>query len=69
MKLEPIRNPHAKIGQVQKKTKVEEKEELIDNTKRATLDKYGVLNPPSYSLEKSSGQEVYAATSSHERPK
>ncbi len=42
MKLEPIKNPHAKIGQVQKKTKVEEKDDLIEKTKKTTLDKYGV---------------------------
>lgn len=42
MKLEPIKNPHSKIGQVLKKTKVEEKEELIERTKKQTLDKYGV---------------------------
>jgi len=43
MKLEPIRNPHAQIGQgVQKKTKQEEKDELIEKTKKTTLDKYGV---------------------------
>ena len=44
MKLEPIRNPHAKVGQsgVQKKTKQEEKDELIEKTKKTTLDKYGV---------------------------
>ena len=42
MKLEPIKNPHSKIGQVQKKTKLEEKEELIEKTKKQTLDKYGV---------------------------
>ena len=43
MKLEPIKNPHAKIGTgIQKKSKVEEKDDLIEKTKRTTLDKYGV---------------------------
>ena len=43
MKLEPIVNPHAKSGQgVQKKTKLEEKDELIEKTKKSTIDKYGV---------------------------
>lgn len=43
MKLEPIVNPHAKSGQgVQKKTKQEEKEDLIEKTKKSTIDKYGV---------------------------
>lgn len=47
MKLEPIKNPHSKIGQVQKKTKLEEKDELIEKTKKQALDKYGVS---SYSI-------------------
>ncbi len=43
MKLEPIRNPHAQVGAgIQKKTKQEEKDELIEKTKKTTLDKYGV---------------------------
>ncbi len=42
MKLEPIKNPHSKVGQVLKKTKAEEKDDLIDKTKKTTLDKYGV---------------------------
>ena len=42
MKLDPIKNPHSKIGQVLKKTKQEEKDDLIDKTKKNTLDKYGV---------------------------
>lgn len=42
MKLEPIKNPHSKNNQVQKKTKVEEKDELIEKTKKQTIDKYGV---------------------------
>ena len=43
MKLEPIKNPHAKVGTgIQKKTKQEEKDELIEKTKKTTLDKYGV---------------------------
>jgi hypothetical protein len=41
MKLEPIFNPHARIGQIVKKTKVEEKNELIEQTKTKTLEKYG----------------------------
>jgi hypothetical protein len=43
MKLEPIVNPHAKSGQgVQKKSKQEEKDDLIEKTKKSTIDKYGV---------------------------
>jgi hypothetical protein len=43
MKLEPIKNPHAKVGTgILKKTKQEEKDELIEKTKKTTLDKYGV---------------------------
>ena len=42
MKLEPIKNPHSQVGQIQKKTKQEEKDDLIDKTKKTTLDKYGV---------------------------
>ena len=42
MKLEPIKNPHSQVNQVQKKTKVEEKDDLIEKTKKQTLDKYGV---------------------------
>jgi hypothetical protein len=46
MKLEPIVNPHAKagggLGGTQKKTKQEEKDELIEKTKKTTIDKYGV---------------------------
>ena len=41
MKLAPINNPHAKIGQVQKKTKTEEKEELINKTRTQVIEKYG----------------------------
>eukprot|EP00347_Sterkiella_histriomuscorum_P015789 403355675 len=41
MKLEPIKNPHSQVSQVQKKTKVEEKDDLIEKTKKQTLDKYG----------------------------
>ena len=40
MKLAPINNPHAKIGQVQKKTKTEEKEELINKTRTQVIEKY-----------------------------
>jgi hypothetical protein len=50
MKLEPIVNPHAKSGQgVQKKTKQEEKDELIEKTKKTTIDKYGVSSTPFFS--------------------
>ncbi len=42
MKLEPIKNPHSKVGQILKKTKQEEKDDLIDKTKKSTIDKYGV---------------------------
>ncbi len=49
MKLEPIINPHAKSGQgVQKKTKQEEKDELIEKTKKTTIDKYGVSEKVSF---------------------
>jgi hypothetical protein len=34
MKLEPIFNPHARIGNIVKKTKAEEKDEIIENTKQ-----------------------------------
>ena len=40
MKLEPIFNPHARIGQIAKKTKTEEKDELIASTKQNVLEKY-----------------------------
>ena len=42
MKLDPIKNPHSKTGKVEKKTKQEEKDELIDKTKKTVLNKYGV---------------------------
>ena len=38
---QPIVNPHARIGQIVKKTKTEEKEELIAATKTQVLEKYG----------------------------
>ena len=41
MKLAPINNPHSKIGQVQKKTKSEVKDEFIDKTKTQVIEKYG----------------------------
>ena len=41
MKLAPINNPHSKIGQVQKKSKREEKDEFILKTKTSVIDKYG----------------------------
>lgn len=41
MKLAPIHNPHAKIGQVLKKSKQEEKDEFLSKTKTAVIDKYG----------------------------
>lgn len=41
MKLEPIFNPHSRIGHIVKKTKAEEKDEIIENTKLAVLEKYG----------------------------
>ena len=44
MKLEPIFNPHARIGQIAKKTKTEEKDELIAKTKLTVLDKYAKKN-------------------------
>ena len=40
MKLQPIFNPHTRIGQISKKTKNEEKDELIATTKTAVLEKY-----------------------------
>jgi len=40
MKLEPIYNPHSEIGHVVKKTKTEEKDELIASTKQHVLEKY-----------------------------
>ena len=44
MKLEPIINPHARIWQVTKKSKAEEKDELIEATKKTAIEKYGVSN-------------------------
>lgn len=41
MKLAPIYNPHNKVGQVQKKTRQEEKEEFLIRTKTQVLEKYG----------------------------
>ena len=41
MKHAPIYNPHARVGQVAKKTKTEEKDELIAATKTQVLEKYG----------------------------
>jgi len=42
MKLAPIGNPHADINKgKEKKTKAEEKEELIMRTKMNVLEKYG----------------------------
>ena len=41
MKLAPIYNPHAKVGQVMKKTKQEEKDEFLLKTKTTVIDKYG----------------------------
>lgn len=41
MRINPINNPHSKVGQVQKKTKREEREEFILKTKTTVLDKYG----------------------------
>lgn len=41
MKLQPIVNPHAKIGQVMKKSKREERDEFIEKTKTQVLEKYG----------------------------
>lgn len=40
MKLEPIFNPHARIGHIVKKSKAEEKDELITLTKQNVLEKY-----------------------------
>ena len=41
MKHQPIVNPHARIGQIVKKTKAEEKDELIATTKSQVIEKYG----------------------------
>ena len=41
MKLAPIENPHSRIKQVIKKTKNEEKDDLIATTKTQVLEKYG----------------------------
>jgi len=41
MKHQPIVNPHARIGQIAKKTKTEEKDELIAATKTQVIEKYG----------------------------
>ena len=40
MKLAPIYNPHSKVGQVQKKSKQEEKDEFLMKTKTGVLEKY-----------------------------
>jgi hypothetical protein len=40
LKIEPIVNPHARIGQILKKTKAEEKDELIATTKSNVIEKY-----------------------------
>lgn len=40
MKLDAIVNPHARIGQITKKTKAEERDELISTTKNNVLEKY-----------------------------
>jgi hypothetical protein len=47
---------------VQKKTKLEEKDELIDKTKKNVIDKYGVslTYRSNSSIEKICRQEVYA---------
>ena len=39
MKIEPIVNPHMRIGQIAKKTKGEEKDELIAITKKNVIEK------------------------------
>lgn len=41
MRINPIINPHSKVGQVQKKTKREERDEFILKTKTTVIDKYG----------------------------
>lgn len=41
MRVNPINNPHSKVGQVQKKTKREEREEFILKTKTTVIDRYG----------------------------
>ena len=41
MKLNPIYNPHSKIGQVLKKSKAEEKDEFLSKTKTSVIEKYG----------------------------
>jgi 4-diphosphocytidyl-2C-methyl-D-erythritol kinase len=59
MKLEQIKNPHSKINQVQKKTKVEEKDDLIEKTKKNVIDKYGVRRFRSLSFQKKSVGKKY----------
>lgn len=41
MKLDPIYNPHSQINTVVKKSKAEERDELIMRTKQNTIEKYG----------------------------
>ena len=41
MKHRPIENPHSRINQIIKKTKNEEKDDLIATTKTQVLEKYG----------------------------
>ena len=45
MKLAPIRNPHSKTAKVEKKSKQEEKDELIEKTKLDAIEKYGKRGP------------------------
>lgn len=47
MKHQPIVNPHARIGQIAKKTKTEEKDDLIAATKTQVLEKYGATRQKS----------------------
>ena len=77
MKLDPIKNPHSKVGQVQKKTKQEEKDELIEKTKIMARENYGVSLPSLFlsrfqlnthnPLEEVCEQEVHADNCRYER--
>ena len=64
MKLQPIVNPHSKVGQVLKKTKAQERDEFIMQTKTQVLEKYGKKSGNRFSQHKKNmtGQENLGQT-------
>ena len=69
--IEPIKNPHSKVGQVKKKTKQEEKDELIEKTKQMAKENYGVTLSSillflTFCIEEVNKQEVHADNGCHE---